>query len=253
MNALPATEVHIEPAGQFSDQVCAVDQLNVAAAKDGGVLAADGTVLSPDLERIDAADEGGLLDQHFHFSLGGPFCPDPVGPAASLDVDRRNIDVLARRAPGDQQHSCNSVNPAHVLGSNDRWASAYIDIPFLAKGRTRAGLDCWGLVRLVYAEQCGVSLPLWLDGYAETVPCDGTAAHLAACAATFAEIPAMRAMPGDILLFRTGRHLSHVALALTGGRMLHIMAGVDSCVENYLSPKWRPRLVGAYRPEVRHG
>ena len=131
--------------------------------------------------------------------------------------------------------------------------SAYLDIPFLAKGRTRAGLDCWGLIRLVYAEQIGVSLPLWLDGYSEIEPCPETAAHLAACAESFAEIPPDRARPGDILLFRTGQHLSHVGLALRGGRMLHIATGIESCTENYLSPRWSPRLVGAFRPEACHG
>ena len=39
------------------------------------------------------------------------------------------------------------------------WASNYLGIPFRAHGRTRAGCDCWGLVRLIYQEQLGVALP----------------------------------------------------------------------------------------------
>lgn len=133
------------------------------------------------------------------------------------------------------------------VGSDDEWVKAYIGLPFLEKGRDRAGLDCWGLIRLVYAEQLRVALPAWVEGYADTRPGPDTAAHLAACAESFAEVPAGGERPGDILLFRTGPHLSHVGLCLGGGRMLHILEGIDSTVERYRSPRWLPRLAGAYR------
>lgn len=37
------------------------------------------------------------------------------------------------------------------------WASRYVGIPFAEDGLTRAGCHCWGLVRLVLAEQCGIA------------------------------------------------------------------------------------------------
>lgn len=39
------------------------------------------------------------------------------------------------------------------------WAGRYLGIPYTQKGRDRGGLDDWGLVRLVQAEQYGHSLP----------------------------------------------------------------------------------------------
>ena len=46
------------------------------------------------------------------------------------------------------------------------WAARYIGIPFRDRGRTREqGLDCWGLVRLVYEETFNVSLPSFTSCY----------------------------------------------------------------------------------------
>ncbi len=41
----------------------------------------------------------------------------------------------------------------------DDWTVDYVGIPWEWRGRTRTGLDCYGLVRLVYEEQCGIGLP----------------------------------------------------------------------------------------------
>lgn len=39
------------------------------------------------------------------------------------------------------------------------WASNYIGIPYQIGGRDREGLDCWGLIRLIYKEVNGIILP----------------------------------------------------------------------------------------------
>ena len=35
------------------------------------------------------------------------------------------------------------------------WAQTYLGIPFVDRGETRSGCDCWGLLKLILKEQCG--------------------------------------------------------------------------------------------------
>jgi len=39
------------------------------------------------------------------------------------------------------------------------WANRYVGIPYLFRGLDRTGIDCYGLLRLVYREQLGIELP----------------------------------------------------------------------------------------------
>jgi cell wall-associated NlpC family hydrolase len=39
------------------------------------------------------------------------------------------------------------------------WTTRYVGLPYRAGGRERDGLDCWGLIRLIYREQLGIDLP----------------------------------------------------------------------------------------------
>ena len=39
------------------------------------------------------------------------------------------------------------------------WANKYVGLPWAWKGRTSEGVDCYGLLRLVYRDERGIALP----------------------------------------------------------------------------------------------
>lgn len=39
------------------------------------------------------------------------------------------------------------------------WWGRYVGVPFVDMGRAIEGLDCWGLIKIIYAEQLGIDLP----------------------------------------------------------------------------------------------
>ena len=58
------------------------------------------------------------------------------------------------------------------------WTNDFIGIPYKLHGRERDGLDCWGMVRLVYSELCGITLPSLAEQYENPVDAEGfTQAH----------------------------------------------------------------------------
>lgn len=121
----------------------------------------------------------------------------------------------------------------------------YLRIPYLAGGRDRNGLDCWGLARLVYAEQFDIDLP----GHDEATieQCDG--AGLADYLATHKEgwVRVESPLHGDLVLIRSKGEPYHVGVVIEGGWFIHARSGRSVVAERYGSRLWRPRIEGFYR------
>lgn len=124
------------------------------------------------------------------------------------------------------------------------WWNDYVGLPYKLHGRDRTGLDCWGLVRLVYKEQQLIELPSFASEYSASTPAIAAEA-IARCNEGWevSETPG----EGDVVLFRITGSAAHVGVLINDSEFLHAREGSDSCIEKLSSPKWKTRVEGIYK------
>ena len=124
------------------------------------------------------------------------------------------------------------------------WWNSYVGLSFAAKGRDRAGVDCWGLVRLVYAEQLGITLPSFDAGYDS--PQDARIEEMIARGRE-GWAKTQTPQPGDVVVLRILGGLNHVGVIAAPGTFLHVRAGHTATIERLDSGLWQHRVEGIYR------
>ncbi|WP_457647361.1 C40 family peptidase [Profundibacter sp.] len=127
------------------------------------------------------------------------------------------------------------------------WSNRYIGIPYQDRGRGFGGCDCWGLARLVYMHEMGITLPSYTEAYSSAEEAAEVAALLDNHNSPETWQPVQHPNPFDLILYRHGRLSTHVAIVIDRRHMLHIQSDDASKVENSTDPRWQARLVGFYR------
>jgi len=127
------------------------------------------------------------------------------------------------------------------------WAGHYIGLRFKEHGRDISGVDCWGLVRLVLAEQFGIALPSYIREYDNTLRQDQIGALVERESQKWRIIKQGDELAGDVIVMRVRGAPMHVGLVLGDKHMLHIESGINSVIEAYTKPRWVDRIVGFYR------
>ena len=125
-------------------------------------------------------------------------------------------------------------------------ATPYLDLSWRAGGRDETGVDCWGLVRLIYAREIGLTLPL----YSEFRDDRSGRARLAARSNSLkaAWQPLAEPFCGAVVEVAIGGRFCHVGIMIDRVRMLHTLEGLGACVDPVAAPLWRKRILGYWSP-----
>jgi len=122
-----------------------------------------------------------------------------------------------------------------------------VGVPFAPRGRTREGLDCWGLHRLAVLLETGVDLPSYADLYVDAAESAENARLIAGLMSGWGEVPAGSEKRLDVVLMRVGRYACHVGTVLRPGRMLHTYSGGAVRIGHYRTGLFKDRVVGFFR------
>lgn len=120
------------------------------------------------------------------------------------------------------------------------WVERYIGIPFVDGGRDISGVDCWGLVRLVYSEVLNIDLPSYGEISAQKLLAISKAISKGQESWVEPDTPE----PLDGVLMRHSSRTSligHMGILADRANVLHIEESTASCVVplNHYSVRFR--------------
>lgn len=127
------------------------------------------------------------------------------------------------------------------------WSRDYVGLPWQFAGRSRAGVDCWGLLWLVYRDVLKIEVASYERETIDAPEREQIAALLTSDRNKSPWCPVVKEQAFDMAVFKRGGIDSHVGIVVEPGRMLHITNGTESRVERFDQGRWKPKLIGLHR------
>jgi cell wall-associated NlpC family hydrolase len=122
-------------------------------------------------------------------------------------------------------------------------ARSYLGVPFRHQGRSRNGIDCLGLVLVVYNQVFGTSHEIL--GYPRRPDAAEMRRQLRE---KLSAITPEQARAGDLAHLAYNGEATHLALLTTPEQIIHVLLTPPRrVVEQRLSPELRDRVAGWYR------
>ena len=146
------------------------------------------------------------------------------------------LRVLAGRIPG----------PVRGVTMIAPWAENFIGIPFQDHGRDFSGVDCYGLVHLVYSQVYRVVLNEWTEIYSDVSPGRELQAAMDTGRGLDHWWNRNREHPrtGDVVVLRINGFFCHCGIVVDAqaGFFLHAEHQAGAIIESWRTPKWASRI-----------
>lgn len=123
----------------------------------------------------------------------------------------------------------------------------YIGIPFVDGGRDLNGLDCWGLVKLIYKEQYNIDLPEYYISAMATV---SITAEMRAEEHKWIKLEQPEAPCLVVINLTCGPWADHVGVYLGVGKFIHCYKRSGVVIDRL--SHWQSRIIGYYKPGWLH-
>jgi|APCry1669192522_1035417.scaffolds.fasta_scaffold01536_2 cell wall-associated NlpC family hydrolase len=129
------------------------------------------------------------------------------------------------------------------------WTRGLIGLPWQFAGRSRDGVDCWGLLWLVYRDVLGIDVASYAQETLDEPEREQIAALMAGelVKTPWVDVPIGQEREFDMAVFKRAGIDSHVGIVVEPGRMLHITHDSETRVERYDSGRWKPKLIALHR------
>lgn len=134
-----------------------------------------------------------------------------------------------------------------------RWTETYNGIPFAPRGFDRTGCHCWGLVRLVLGERCGLWLPTYGEIAADELAAIARVMSAEKSAPSWSRVAEWR--PFDVVLMggrvlqgeRRHRAELHCGVAVSADHVLHVEEATAAVCVRRDNPSVRHRILETFR------
>ena len=109
-----------------------------------------------------------------------------------------------------------------LMDQYEKWANT----PYRRGGMSRKGIDCSGLVYLIFLQKFGIELPRTVRNQARVGK----------------KVNKKNMKPGNLVFFKTGTRSRHVGIYVGNQKFLHVSAKKGVIISTLKNPYWAPRI-----------